>query len=301
MSIRRTPPEQTELALSPTTARVIHLGAEIQSGPPDEIEFLHTVLCQVGLPRKRTVERRFERNNGKASLLITAGEMYNKGTWEELFVPYGTRPRLALFHISTEALRKNSRTIAIGRTISEFMRRLNISQNGPSREAFRAQMNALCACEMKLGYGTRNLNTRPVDEFDAWTADLAKDSTIELSEKFWLELKENAVPLDPRALEGLQHSALALDIYTWLAHRLHRVRINGERLTWANLRMQFGQEYTDDKNFKKAFLIALRQVSVVYPEARLEQVRTGLKLISSPPPIARPTLIAFQKTATPTP
>ncbi|WEQ60576.1 replication protein RepA [Novacetimonas hansenii] len=224
MSKRKSPPEQSELVLSPTTARVIQLSAEIQATPPDDIEFMHTVLCQVGLPRKRTKETRFERNNGKASLLITAGEMYNDGHWEKLFVPYGTKPRLALFHISTEAIRTKSRTVAVGRTISEFMKRLNISQNGPSREAFRAQMNALCACEMKLGYGSRNLNARPVDEFDAWTKNLAKDSTIELSEKFWHELKENAVPLDPRALEGLQHSALALDIYTWLAHRLHRVR-----------------------------------------------------------------------------
>lgn len=109
-------------------------------------------------------------------------------------------------------------------------------------------------------------------------------------------MKENAVPLDPRALEGLQHSALALDIYTWLAHRLHRVRRPGEKLTWANLRLQFGQEYTDDKNFKKAFLIALRQVAAVYPDARLEQVRTGLRLIASPPPVPRQTIIAYQKT-----
>lgn len=296
MSKRKPPSEQSELVLSPTTARVIQLSAEIQATPPDEIEFMHTVLCQVGLPRKRTKETRFERNNGKASLLITAGEMFNDGHWEKLFVPYGTKPRLALFHISTEAIRTKSRIVAVGRTISEFMKRLNISQNGPSREAFRAQMNALCACEMKLGYGSRNLNARPVDEFDAWTKNLAKDSTIELSEKFWQELKENAVPLDPRALEGLQHSALALDIYTWLAHRLHRVRQPGEKLTWANLRLQFGQEYTDDKNFKKAFLIALRQVAAVYPDARLEQVRTGLRLIASPPPVPRQTIIAYQKT-----
>lgn len=81
MSKRKSPPEQSELVLSPTTARVIQLSAEIQATPPDDIEFMHTVLCQVGLPRKRTKETRFERNNGKASLLITAGEMYNDGHW----------------------------------------------------------------------------------------------------------------------------------------------------------------------------------------------------------------------------
>jgi len=33
----------------------------------------------------------------------------------------------------------------------------------------------------------------------------------------------HAVPLDERALAGLAHSSLALDIYAWLAQRLHRV------------------------------------------------------------------------------
>lgn len=52
MSKRKSPPEQSELVLSPTTARVIQLSAEIQATPPDDIEFMHTVLCQVGLPAK---------------------------------------------------------------------------------------------------------------------------------------------------------------------------------------------------------------------------------------------------------
>lgn len=35
--------------------------------------------------------------------------------------------------------------------------------------------------------------------------------------------QKHTVPLDERALAGLAHSAMALDIYTWLAQRLHRV------------------------------------------------------------------------------
>jgi len=101
-------------------------------------------------------------------------------------------------------------------------------------------------------------------------------------------LREFAVPMDPRALAALRHSALALDVYTWLAHRLHRVNsISGNRLSWENLREQFGQEYNDPKNFKKEMTKALRTVLSVYPDARVEDVAGGLLLLPSPAPIRK--------------
>jgi len=46
-----------------------------------------------------------------------------------------------------------------------------------------------------------------------------------------------------------KHSALALDIYTWLAHRLCRVtEASGVVLSWRSLREQFGQEYSDPQD-----------------------------------------------------
>ena len=104
-----------------------------------------------------------------------------------------------------------------------------------------------------------------------------------------------AVPLDARALSALQNSALALDVYCWLAHRLHRVkRLAGERLSWKNLREQFGQEYADPKNFKREMEKALRTVRAVYQEARIEQVEGGVVLMPSPPPVPK-TLVQGRK------
>ena len=77
-----------------------------------------------------------------------------------------------------------------------------------------------------------------------------------LSEHFYSSLLDGAVPLDLRALHALKGSALALDVYAWLAYRLHRVEGRGVTLHWASLREQFAQEYTGkdaDKNFKGAF------------------------------------------------
>ncbi len=89
----------------------------------------------------------------------------------------------------------------------------------------------------------------------------------------------------------MKHSALALDIYTWLAHRLCRVaKANGVKLSWENLRDQFGQEYSTSKNFKHEFRDVLRQVCVVYPDARIEETPGGLILYPSRPPLTKTTV-----------
>jgi len=109
-----------------------------------------------------------------------------------------------------------------------------------------------------------------------------------LSEHFYSSLIDSAVPLDKRALHALKGSALALDVYAWLAHRLHRIEGRGVTLHWKSLREQFAQEYTGkdaDKNFKDAFVPQLRKVLAVYPQAKVKQVTGGLLLLGSPPPI----------------
>jgi hypothetical protein len=57
---------------------------------------------------------------------------------------------------------------------------------------------------------------------------LSEPGVMRLSDGYHKELMEHGVPLDYRALHALKGSALVLDVYTWLAHRLHR--IEGKRV-----------------------------------------------------------------------
>ena len=150
---------------------------------------------------------------------------------------------------------------------------------------------------MQIGYRTSdtvvNVKCDPIKQFEAW---MQNDNgtvnkwpgKITLSSDFYETLTEHAVPLDPRAIAALQNSALALDCYTWLANRLCRVKERGGvTLSWKNLREQFGQEYGCEKDFKREFLNSLRKAHAVYPDAKIEQVNGGLRLVPSPPPIKR--------------
>lgn len=279
--------------LSPTAARLVRAAAKIAEGPPERAGYLHAVLCQVGLPRKSVRSTTFERTNGNASLLIEAGRLWTNGKWQLQPLPYGTRPRLALVHISSQAVLTKSPVVDIGRSVRAFLLRLGIDTGGNEYVGFTQQMRSLAACHMTIGMGEQTIGAKPISRFAAW---LTKDERqgalfsgeVELTAEFFSTLREYAVPLDPTALGALKHSSLALDVYSWLAHRLYRVRQpNGTRLSWDNLREQFGGEYNDPRNFKRELLKALVAVRTVYPDARVEKINGGILLRPSRPPVPR--------------
>jgi hypothetical protein len=55
----------------------------------------------------------------------------------------------------------------------------------------------------------------------------------------------------------------------------------------ANLQSQFGHDYCEAKDFKREMVKALRSVSAVYPDARIEQVTGGLLLLPSRSPVPK--------------
>ena len=294
--------------------RLIDAAECIRQEPPDRMDFLHSVLCQLGLPRSRTEERIYERRSGHASLLLEAGKLYNGLDWVDQPLPYGATPRLVLVHVSSEAVRTRQRSVEIGDSMRQFLTRLGMQTSGGRRGGYTAlkrQMEALAACRMSIGMFAHGkavtLDAKPIKRFEAWLHTGDQDGpqrtlwpgVLELSEDFYNTLVEHAVPLDYRALGALKHSSLALDVYTWLAHRLRRVtKPGGVKLSWQNLKDQFGPDYARSKDFKREFRQALRQVCVVYPDARIEEVIGGVVLRPSLPPLSR-AWIAMPRTTTP--
>lgn len=264
--------------------------------PPSnkDIAFLHAVLCQVGLPRAKLDGREFMRRSGDAWISVQAGYL-DEGHGPVLQpVPYGSLPRMALAWLSTTAVRTRQREIQIGASAAEFLGLLGMDDGGRRYAMLRRQMHALAACRLQLGFRGRTFNGQAVQQFDAWLADRAPGQralwpgVLVLSEHYFNSLVESAVPLDNRALIAIRGSALALDVYAWLAQRLHRIDGRPLMVSWQALREQFGQEYDGKdalRDFKKEFLVALRKVLAVYPQARVQKVTGGLLLHGSPPPI----------------
>lgn len=294
--------------ITTTMARVVDAHMEILGeNEPNELAFLHTVLAQCGLPYREPHGgvRDYIRENGRASLIVSAGHLLDPKTKKPVLqgIPYGVKPRLLMIHLCTEAIRTQQPVIDVGESMSAFMRELGLHVSGGTHGSiarFKDQLNRLAASRIQLimNFGDHStiMNPAPIiRQFDVWfPVDPAQrvlwPSTVTLSTEFFETLKQHALPLDPRGIRALQHSARALDAYTWLAHRLPRVRNRkGDFVSWAALQTQFGPDLAQLDNFRRHMLRALKQAQAVYPAARLEQVEGGIRLLHSRPPIAAKT------------
>lgn len=127
--------------------------------------------------------------------------------------------------------------------------------------------------------------------FELWEAHTHGrkwEGSLVLSEQFYDSIRDGAVPLPRPALVELRlrtRSPLALDIYAWLAHRLHYVK-KPTLIPWKELAGQFGGTYARTRDFKAQFLRELPHVLVVYSAAKVVPEKDGLRLRQSPTPIA---------------
>lgn len=282
--------------------RIIDMGTKIGGAAPegDEIAYWHSTLCQVGLPRSKIIETEFERRWGDSTLRIEAGTLYDGEHFVQQPIPYGPMPRLLLAWMNQYAKRFRTTEIPCGDSANEWMRLIGKVPNGGRNSVhttFRRQLNALAACHMALGFrgtGTALTQTwKPIQKFEAWLPSSNHKScwpkTIFFSDDYMQTLRDHAVPIDFRAYQELSYSALAMDVYSWLAQRLYFVEVGHPVLIrWPNLHTQFGQEYTGENgpgNFRRNFLRVLAPVKTVYPAARIDQTPEGLVLKASQPPV----------------
>jgi hypothetical protein len=117
-------------------------------------------------------------------------------------------------------------------------------------------------------------------------------ATVELTREFHEHLKEHAVPLHREAIAYLKQNALGLDLYTLFAYRLQRLR-EPVLLRWHALHGQLGSETTPHKLAYKLRQV-LPEVLSVYPDAKVEVQRSGLRLLPSKPPIPRSSIGGFR-------
>lgn len=287
----------TTKRLTPVQRRLLE-PIECEQGD-QRLAFQHTVLCQTGLPYRDPGDevREWRREQGAVSLLLKAGEARNPVTrqWVSLGLPWGTKPRLILAHLNAEALRGGSPVIEVEASLSGFVKRIRGFDGGREIRAFKDQLSRLSVAMVRLAmtHGERafQINTQVVTAFELWP-DLDErqrvlwPSTIRLSLDYFDSLQKHAVPLNEADLGALAHSAMALDLYAWLAQRLHRIDPHKPAfIPWTALKDQFGPDYGRIRAFKAFFRSTLRTVLTRYQDARVELDDRGMTLRCSPPPV----------------
>jgi hypothetical protein len=285
--------------LSPIKTRLVNSSHDIMMNDPEGIAYQHTIFCQTGLPYRNPGDelRRWERKQGKSSLLIHAGEIINPDTqnFVEVGLPFGPKPRLILTHLNSQALKTGSPVIEVESSLTAFVKRLGLDGNGRDIRSIKDHLSRLSAATIRLGFVAENravqVNTQIVKAFDLWFQKNEQQrvlwpSTVQLSDDYFHSLVNHAVPLDERAVGALSHSGMALDVYAWLAQRLHRIKKEQPQfITWVALKEQFGYHYDRMDNFKRVFRHTLTIVHAQYHSARFQIDGKGMTLQYSQPPI----------------
>ena len=275
--------------------------AGLMTEAPDEIAYQHSILCQTALPYRDPGGdvRDWQREQGNASLLLSAGQARDNetGEWVKVGLPWGPKARLVLMHLNSAAIRSQSPEIDVGDSLTAFVKRVGLTTDGRTIRSIKNQVGALSAAMIRVAFtgprGSFQMNGPVVSGFDLW---FPKDdrqrvlwpSVVRLSLDYFESLKAHAVPLDERAIGALSHSAMALDVYAWLAHRLHRIpKPHRQFIPWPMVKEQFGPDFERLRKFRETFMDALRQVHAVYPAMKIEVTEHGLFLHTSPPPIVK--------------
>jgi hypothetical protein len=283
---------------TPAQQRVIEAASAGDADETLSLLYQHSALCQTFLPYRDPGDeaRTWERLNGKVHLEVLAGKAMHPR--EERFVPvglpFGPKARLVLMHINQQALLAQSPEIEVQDTLTSFVRRsLKLDTGGRTVRTVKDQLARLSAASIRLGMvkdgRAQTVNSQIVSAFDIW---FPKDdrqrvfwpSTVRLSLDYWESLKAHAVPLMESHIAALSHSGMGLDIYAWLAQRLHRVPAGKPAMvSWPILQVQFGGEIQGIRNFRRMFRIALKQVLALYRDAKIEVDGQGLTLHPSKP------------------
>jgi Plasmid encoded RepA protein len=266
--------------------------------------FNHSIFCQTFFPYRNPGDdvTLWEQKQGNASLAIQTTKQKNPLTeeWETVGLPYGTRSRLITTYINTQAIKSQSQVIDVEENLTTFIQKLGLPNNGRAIQEVKEQLRRINASMITLGFMENNLyipiEFKIVKSFDIWFQKDTKqkhlwNSKICLSDDYFNSLVKHAIPLDEKAIAALANSAMDLDVYCWLAQRLHRIPL-GERqfITWQAIKEQFGQNYAKMNHFKASFRKTLKSVILQYHDARHaieEDLNKGFYLKNAPAPIEK--------------
>lgn len=109
---------------------------------------------------------------------------------------------------------------------------------------------------------------------------------MRLDDSFWRSLREHPVPVREEAVRAIGARSLALDVYIWLAYRLHVLK-QPTPISWAALHGQFGAGFKAVRQLKPTLREALALALAVYPEAKVGEETTGVVLYPSLPAVPR--------------
>jgi hypothetical protein len=280
--------------------RVIEAAADYLADEERGVGYLYSGFAQAALPHRRLQkDQSWQVETENVLLLVEPGKRpVRGGTPEYVGVPYGSRARLIMLYLMTRAIETGSREVELGGSMRGWLDRMGIPQGGPSGKVVRDQAERLSRCRLsfqvshggKIGLINQNLVDAAlfIEDEDPQVPGRGMAHVLDkvrLSESFFEQLKRHPIPLEEAAIRALQGHSMALDIYCWLAYRLH-VLPGPRDVSWSALKGQFGSGIKRLDHFRPIFLQNLELAMAVYPEAEVQVGDRGVKMMPSRSPVS---------------
>lgn len=273
----------------------LEIAAAMLGDTAESLGICHAGFALTALPHKATKETLWRRDGHKVTLLVESGRERNG---QSTGIPYGSKARMILIYLQTQAVRQQSREVELGRSMRAWLTAMGMANTGGATyRVVSEQARRIGACRLTFFADTDGGEVRTNGSFVESEFSLAGtlnenqpmlwQESVLLNDAFYRSLIDHPVPVSETALQHIGNKSLAIDVYIWLAYRLH-VLGKPTRVSWPAVFGQFGAGFALMKHFKPAFHDAVRDALAAYPDGRVELDEAGLMLHPSRPPIAKP-------------
>jgi len=182
--------------------------------------------------------------------------------------------------------------------MKSWMGRMSLTTGGKTYQLVTEQARRISAC--RLTFFTDRTDGAEARRNGAFVQDaislsgvigeeeqpLLWQDRVRLDIGFWQSLKTHPVPVREEAIKAIGTRSLAIDVYVWLAYRLHSLS-KPTSVSWSAIHGQFGAGFRLVRQMKPSFTEALQLALAVYPEAKVDVDKEGIILHPSPPAIPK--------------
>jgi hypothetical protein len=281
-----------EQAQTKRERQVIEAAYQVLSEDAEKIGFTYSGFALTSLPHKPLTEPVWRREGHNITLLLESG--YDR-LGKAVGVPYGSYARFILLFLQSEAVKTGSREIELGRSMRVWLGTMGLSIGGTTYKMVAEQAKRISNCRLQFyadrggkelmrhgGFvdGSISMTGLTSDQPSLW------QDRVVLNEEFYRALREHPVPLSENALKAIGPRSMVIDVYIWLAYRLHALTKDVD-VSWVALHAQFGAGFQLLRKFRAHFIECLDLALATYPEARVSIGERGITLSPSRPAIPK--------------
>ncbi len=284
--------EARKQALSKHERALVEAAYRVLSDDAEKIGFTYSGFALTSLPHKPLQELFWRREGHNITLVLESGR---DRTAQPIGVPYGSYARFILLFLQSEAVKTGSREIELGRSMRVWLGNMGLSIGGTTYKMVAEQAKRISNCHLQfftskgemevMKHGGFVDGSITLANFDADQPSLWNDRVL-LNEEFYRALREHPVPVSEAGLRAIGPRSMVIDVYIWLAYRLHALT-RDVPVSWPALHSQFGAGFRLIRKFRAHFIECLELAMAAYPDARVSVDERGVVLKPSRPAIPK--------------